>query len=264
MALIVVKVGGSVITQKASNIPTVDFNNLESVVEQLAAYSRDNEKTKIVFIHGVGSYGHPIVRQSGIDKGIVDQNQLLAFAQTQKLQSELNCIVVGAFHKKGVPAMPCQLSDQAVMEKGRLVSLNLEAISGMLEIGMVPVCYGVPAYDTAQGCSILSGDQIAPYLARHLKANRIVEACDVGGIYTQDPKIYPDAKLIKEINMNNQRKIEQGLSGSRAIDVTGGMRQKYLELLNVSDKGISAQIIHFLDLSQALSGDKNIGTFITI
>jgi len=263
MELIVVKVGGSVITQKASNVPSVNFKNLELVAEQLAAYSKENADTRIIFVHGVGSYGHPIVKQSGIDKGISDSRQLLAFAQTQKLQNELDCIVVGALHKKGIPAMPCQLSDHAIMEKGRIISLDLGAISGMLKIGLVPTCYGVPAYDIAQGCSILSGDQIAPYLARHLKASRIIEACDVGGIYTQDPKTYPDAKLIKEININNRQEIEQGLSGSCAIDVTGGMRQKYLELLSIAKLGIACQIISYQDIRRSLEGEKA-GTMISL
>lgn len=259
MEILIIKIGGSVITQKESNTPSVNAGNLETIAGQLSGINKD--ALKYVLVHGAGSYGHPIVKQSGIDKGIASDAQLFAFAQTQKLQNELNCIVAGFLHRKGIPAISCQLSDQAIMEKGRLKSLDVRAISGMLRIGMVPVCYGVPAYDEVQGCSILSGDQIAPFLAEKLGAGKIIEACDVGGIYTSDPKKDKDAVLIAKIGRGNFRQIEGSISGSLAIDVTGGMRQKYLELVEAAKIGIPSQIIHFSSLAGALSG-KPIGTCI--
>lgn len=255
MELIVIKIGGSVVTQKESNTPSVDFGNLELVAEQLAALKKAGSP-RYVLIHGAGSFGHPIVKQSGIDKGIENASQLLAFAQTQKLQNDLNCFVCDALHKKGIPAMPCQLSAGAVMEKGRLKHLDLGAINGMLEIGLVPVCFGVPAYDSVQKCSILSGDQIAPYLAGHLPAQKIIEACDVGGIYAHDPKIDPKARLINEITARNLSSVQGALSDSLAIDVTGGMRQKCAELIAAARLGIPSQIVHFTYLSDACFGKK--------
>ncbi len=63
----------------------------------------------------------------------------------------------------------------------------------LVEIGMVPVLYGVPAYDEKQKCSILSGDEIAPYLAVKLNAERIIHAGNVDGVFTSDPNKNPDA-----------------------------------------------------------------------
>ena len=260
MSLIIVKIGGSVVTQKESNVPSVNFNNLESIAGQLRDFQKKT-RVQYILIHGAGSFGHPIVKQSGIDKGIVDEAQLFAFAQTQVLQNKLNCIVADYLHQQGIPAIPCQLSGQAVMEAGRLKSLNLDAIAGLVNIGMVPVSYGVPAYDTAKKCSILSGDQIAPYLAIHLGAEKIIEACDVEGIFTSDPKNNPAARLISLIDRTNISTIERSLTGSNAIDVTGGMRQKYFELVEAAKKGIPSQIVHFSRLSDALAG-KESGTTI--
>jgi isopentenyl phosphate kinase len=262
MELIVIKIGGSVITQKESNTPSVDFQNLEAVARQLCDLKVAGSP-KYILIHGVGSFGHPIVKQSGIDKGIKNPSQLLAFAQTQRLQNQLNCVVVGHLHKKGINAMPCQLSDHAVMSGGRIKSLELKAITGMLEIGLVPTCFGVPAYDEAQGCSILSGDQIAPYLAQKMGAIRIIEACDVEGVCDKNPKVHSDAKLIAEIGAADWNEVKGSLSGSLAIDVTGGMRQKYLELAEAAKNGIPSQIVHFLKLSEAIAG-KRTGTQILV
>ena len=141
--------------------------------------------------------------------------------------------------------------------------MEFKTIKGMVKLGMIPVCYGVPAYDEAQGSSILSGDQIAPYLALKLKAKKIIEAGDVEGIFTGDPKKNKKAELIKEINKKNFNEIEKHLSGSQTTDVTGGMKQKYLELAGTAKKGIPAQIVHFRDLEKVLSG-KKVGTTINL
>ncbi len=256
MELIVIKIGGSVVTDKKSVTPKINSKNLKIVAEQLK-----NFKLPYVLIHGAGSFGHPLVKRTGIDKGIKNRSQLIAFAEIQKLQNQLNCLVCAALIKEGIPAVPCQASSHAIMKNGRLVKMEVKAIEGMVKLGMVPVCFGVPAFDEAQGSSILSGDQIAPYLALKLKAKKIIEAGDVEGIYTSDPKKNKKAELIKEINKKNFNEIIKYLSGSQTTDVTGGMKQKYLEIAEAAKKGIPAQIVYFRDLEKALVGER-VGTTI--
>ena len=147
------------------------------------------------------------------------------------------------------------------MERGRLVKMDVEVTTGLLRLKMVPVCYGVPAYDKIWGSSILSGDQIAPYLAKHLNAQKIIEAGDVEGIFTADPKVDKKATLIKEINAANYEEIIKHLGGSLATDVTGGMKQKYLELVDAAKTGIVCQLVHFKALKAALAGQP-VGTTI--
>jgi isopentenyl phosphate kinase len=129
---------------------------------------------------------------------------------------------------------------------------------------MVPVSYGVPAYDRIYGSAVLSSDQIAPWLAINLGARRMIEICDVGGIYTGDPHIDKDAKIISRINLENYTEIGKYLSGSSApADVTGGMRQNYFETLDAAKAGIVCQICHFKSLREALD-EKPVGTVIDL
>lgn len=258
MDLTIIKIGGSVITRKESLLPKLNLKNLKIVAKQLK-----NFKRPYILIHGAGSFGHQIVKRTKIDKGIKNRSQLIAFAETQRLQNKLNYLICEELINEGIPAFPCQPSSHAVLEKGRLVTFSIEAIKGMVGIGLVPVCYGVPAYDKVQGSAILSGDQVAPYLALKFGAKKIIEAGDVEGIFTGDPKKYKKAGMIRKIDKNNFKKIEKFLSGSQAADVTGGMKQKYLELVDVSKKGITAQIVHFESLSKALRGEP-VGTIIDL
>ena len=80
MELIVIKIGGSVITDKKSVTPRINSRNLKIIARQLK-----NFKRPYVLIHGAESFGHPLVKKTGIDKGIKNESQLIAFAETQRL-----------------------------------------------------------------------------------------------------------------------------------------------------------------------------------
>lgn len=160
MNLVILKLGGSVITDKSSKKPKVNYKNLRRIAKEIKK-AHNPEKTRLILIHGAGSYGHQIVKKTGIHKGIKNRSQLIAFAETQRLQNELNSIVTKALIKEGLPAIPCQASSHAVMKSGKLMKMETEAIKGLLNIGMIPVLYGVPAYDQKQKCSIGNGGQFS-------------------------------------------------------------------------------------------------------
>jgi isopentenyl phosphate kinase len=260
--LIILKIGGSIVTDKFSKIPKVNPENLKRIAEEIAAIY-DKEKMSLIIIHGAGSYGHVIVKETGIDKGIETYEQLKAFAETQRLQNELNSIVTRYLIDAGLPTIPCQASAFAVMDLGRIEEMTLSAIEGLLKVGMIPVLYGVPAYDRTQKCSILSGDQIAPYLAKKLNAKKIIHATNVDGVFTDDPNKNSDAKLIPEINSRNINQVKEWLTGSTATDVTGGMLGKVNELLEI---GIESQLVNANisgNIIKAFKGEK-IGTIINL
>jgi len=261
--LIILKIGGSVITDKFSKIPKINEENLKRISKEIASVY-DKEKMSLIIIHGAGSYGHLIVKETGIDKGIKTEEQLKAFAETQRLQNELNSIVTKYFIDSGLPTIPCQASAFAIMSNGRIVNMDTSVIEGLIRIGMIPILYGVPAYDEVQKCSILSGDQIAPYLAVKLNAKKIIHGTNVDGVFTSDPNKNSNAKLIPEINSKNINQVKEWLTGSTATDVTGGMFGKVSELLKI---GIESQLINALvneNISKALLGEKVTGTIIKV
>jgi len=260
--LFILKIGGSIITDKFSKKPKANKENIKRIAKEIASVY-DKDKISLIIIHGAGSYGHVIVKKTGIDKGIDNYEQLKSFAETQRLQNDLNSIFTKYLIEAGLPAIPCQASSFVVMDLGRVEEMGLNAIKGLLELKMIPVLYGVPAYDKTQKCSILSGDQIAPYLAVKLNAKKIIHATNVDGVFTSDPNKDSKAKLIPEISSKNIDQVKELLTGSTATDVTGGMFGKVSELLEI---GIESQIINALEfgnVSKALIGEK-IGTVIKV
>lgn len=111
--LIILKIGGSVITDKFSKKPKVNLKNLKRISKEIAlAY--DPKRFSLILIHGAGSYGHLKVKKTGIDKGIKNREQLRSFAQTQRLQNELNTIFTKYLINENLPAIPFQASANAL------------------------------------------------------------------------------------------------------------------------------------------------------
>jgi len=259
----IIKLGGSIITKKESEKPEVNYSNLKRSAKEIADVYKE-QNLSLIIIHGAGSYGHQIVKKTGIDKGIEKKEQLIAFAETQRLQNELNTIVTKIFIEEGLPAIPYQASSNAIMKNGKLIKMDISVIKNLLEIEMVPVLYGVPAYDTDQKCSILSGDEIAPYLGEQLNVKKIIHGTNVDGIFTDDPNLNKDAKLIPLITRKNFEEVKNFLSGSTHVDVTGGMLNKVIKIADIARKNIEIQFINALadgNIKKALLGE-NVGTLV--
>ena len=98
--------------------------------------------------------------------------------------------------------------------------------------------YGVPALDHIQGCSILSGDQIAPFVATRLGIATLIHATDVDGVFETDPALDPSARRIARIDHESWDEVRLSLDGSRAVDVTGGMAGKIAALMELARGGL--------------------------
>ncbi len=229
-ALIILKIGGSVITDRNQDRPILVRSRLMRISQEISS-ARLPSGSRLLLIHGAGSFGHPIVRRTGIHEGIVCQEQLLAFGETQRLQTWLNACVVRYLLREGLPAFPFQPSSLAVTDKGRISSMDLTALMGLLELGMIPVLYGVPVMDTIQGCSILSGDQLLGYLGEHLDATMVLHATNVSGVFTADPIQDKQAQFLPRVILGNTDDLPPGVGGSAVTDVTGGLRKKLQEML---------------------------------
>ncbi len=256
--LTILKIGGSVITDRKDERPRLRGQRLARIAREIVEGWRAGE-SRLIIIHGAGSFGHPIVRRTGIDRGVSDGPQRIAMGETQRLQNELSTRVARHLLQAGVPAFPCQPSASAIMASGALVSLDTEALEGLLETGLVPVLNGVPAYDREQGCSILSGDQIAGFLYHRLGGERILHGTDVKGIYSADPSRDPKARFFSTLDLSGSAGLPEGVTGSSVTDVTGGMWKKLEEMRAAKASGQVFDATTRGNVRRALQGE-TVGT----
>jgi len=258
----VLKLGGSVITDKSADQPLLRRDRLDALAAELA--SLPSEKRPRALVHGAGSFGHLIVSRTRIHERVKTQADRMAWAETQILQNELNVSVCRALLAVGIPAIPHQASAGVTLRDKVIEGFFSEAVTALVAEGLVPVLYGVPAVDLSGGCSILSGDLLAPRLAGELGCDLVVYGTDVDGVFDADPRQSPGAKQVARINRENWEAVRTGLGGSASVDVTGGMAAKVAELVAWAKRGIAARIVDATRpgrVAAALRGE-SVGTLI--
>lgn len=247
----ILKIGGSVITDKSADDGAARMDEIRRIAGEIAGF-----KGKLIIVHGAGSFGHPQVKRFGLT-GKFDHTGSIV---THMSVRELNTMVVEALDNAGVNALPVHPMACAVSENSRIKSMFLEQIEQMLSSGFVPVLHGDMVMDTELGTSVLSGDQIVPYLAIQMKASRIGIGSAEEGVLDNNGEVIPN------ISNDNFSKIKEYLGGSANTDVTGGMLGKVLELLNLSERSNSTSYIFNAgntgNVSVFLNGN-NIGTAIS-
>ncbi|MEA3343780.1 MAG: isopentenyl phosphate kinase, partial [archaeon] len=172
-------------------------------------------------------------------------------AMVQNDAARLNRIVVDAFLRNGERAISVQPSSAVVTKNSKIVRWDTEAVKNMLSNRLLPVPYGDVAMDAANGCSIISTEEIFSYLARALGAKRIILVGKVDGVLDSSGKVVP------VISRKNFSDVKGCLQGSDGADVTGGMLHKVEMMLELVGSGIRSEVINGLvagNLERALLG----------
>jgi len=246
--LIILKLGGSVITDKSGEC-RVDKERIAALANEIA--SRKNIFP--VIVHGAGSCGHPEAKEHHLDKGLDTTNKAGIFI-THHAVRRLNDAVVNALRASGVESVGIHPLDACTAKNGRLISFECGPIEQLVKNGIVPVMHGDVVMDEEKGACIVSGDQLVSYLACKIHAKRI-------GLATDVPGVLKDESVIPVINTATAQNLEINESGN--TDVTGGMRGKINELLMLAEKGIESNIFHVSRTGDFLDGRDHGGTVVT-
>lgn len=232
MNIIILKIGGSVITEKGS-ISRARDAEIDRISNEIATFRKDSD-SRLILVHGAGSFGHPQAMKYRINEGFDAQGVYLTHASVKLLNSK----VVGSLNNAGVHALPVHPLSSCVLENGKLIDFQLGQIKVMLEKGIVPVLHGDVVMDRTRGASVLSGDRIIPYLALSLKASNIGAGSDVDGVLDEKEAV------IRKITPFSFFDLKKNIKGSGSTDVTGGMLGKVSELLELAGKGIDSRIFN--------------------
>ncbi len=230
--LVILKMGGAAITDKAGYETA-----REEVIWKLssaALQALQNDKSlQLIIVHGAGSFGHPHVIKHGVENGVRTPRQALGFCEVRNSCAKLSAAVMAQLLDAGVPAVLLPTGALAVQKNKRISSFNLALVRHALNLGLVPVLRGDMVFDEALGASVCSGDQVVSYLCSKLKVARAVFATDVDGVFLEDPKKNKAAKMFHEIRLRDLHLMRDSVGGSKATDVTGGMRGKLSELSSI-------------------------------
>jgi len=205
---IILKLGGAAITNK-KGLESLKADILHTTVQHIAHTSTSLQGTsKLVTIHGAGSFGHRPARDHNVQGGwfssntdinkSLDLDVLHGFEETRFSVRKLNHQVVGALQKQGVPAvglsalqwwtyLPTQQQDELDKKSSTPpppnsnnnkqnydkikypIDVDLSNLVRMMyNDNVMPVLHGDSVYNKHQGCSVLSGDRIITELCFRL------------------------------------------------------------------------------------------------
>jgi isopentenyl phosphate kinase len=258
--LTVLKIGGSVITDKNGELAA-----RTSEMSRLAEEMQKANVQNLILIHGGGSFGHPVAEKYGIKDGYKDEGQKNGFAETHHVMTVLNGLFMDSLIWRDIPAVSITPSSCIITKKGRIHSFEDNPLKTLLRMDFLPVMYGDAVFDTESGFTILSGDQLASYLAIKFNARQIIMGVDVDGLYDDDPKAKKTAKLFTHLTLRELKNLQNRLAKPSACDVTGGMFGKMTELMPVLEQGIPVSIVNAAKpnyVYKALKGEKVEGTHI--
>lgn len=232
MNVTILKIGGSVLTDKSRpSTPRPDQ------IRRIAAEIKAGMRSKLVLVHGAGSFGHHQAKEYGLKSGL-NEKSIRGIMPTHNAVRELNDMIVTALYANGVYAAPVHPLSACVLKDGRIEHLGLDVIDRMLADGIVPVLHGDVVMDTVKGIDVLSGDQLVAYLAKALGAKKVGIGTNVDGVYAKD------FKIIRAITPSHIHQVKESLSGSGGVDVTGGMYGKIMELMELTGSGVTSCVFN--------------------
>ena len=260
-----VKLGGSLITDKRSpETPRLDV--LARLASEIAQARTQRPDLALILGHGSGSFGHMAAERNRVHEG--GMGNWFGYAETGAIAQRLNRLVVDALLGAGVPAVSLQPSASAICRDGELVSMSLAPLQTLLTHGAVPLLYGDVAIDRSRGMTIISTEQVLAYVARNLRAARLVEVGEVQRVFSADPHSDPQARLLRCITPSSLSAAELELQGSHGVDVTGGMRSKVESLMRLVQElpDLKVQIIGGIEpgvlLQTLVDEDAGVGTIL--
>jgi isopentenyl phosphate kinase len=250
-----VKLGGSVITEKAAAHAVLRKDVLERLAREVVEAGGET-----VVLHGAGSYGHPGAKRHGLKAGLTHEGAAAGAAEVRLQVDELQKAVCSALRAAGAAPWPLPASSVSWMRDGRPRQVDWEIFDAALGRGFVPVTGGDVVLDEVIGVSIMSADDIAEALSRHLHPSLVVFAVDTDGVFDRDPND-PEARLIQRLKANEKPAFTAAAGG--ADDVTGGMAAKVRAAQAIAFGGARVRIVNGLKpgrVLKALKGEPVEGT----
>lgn len=223
--MLLIKLGGSVITDKGK-YATFRKENAQRLMDELRSGMNAVGDSRLILVHGAGSFGHILAHEYDIDKGMEKARDFLNIVPAIKRDLHtLNALVEELLTERGFH--PVTMQPEVILHKhgeNEFTPIQ-EGMSGLLSFldnGFLPVLYGDVVSDDEKGFSICSGDDIINALSRVPEVDRIIFVTDVHGIFNTKS----DGTLGEMIEHCTPAEVLEmmGEIGKGSVsDVTGGM-----------------------------------------
>ena len=246
---IVVKIGSS--SLQHSQTGELDYVKLERLVRELSDI-RNQGKEVILVTSGAIAAGKSAVnlKQYGGDSHSLSVKQACAAIG----QARLMMIYQKLFMEYN------QIAAQILMTRNTIVdNINRynahNTFSELLRMGAIPIVNEndtIATYEIIYGDNdILVGDNdtLSAVVAALVEADLLILLSDIDGLYTDDPRINPNARFIDTVKELNEELMRMGKASTGSNVGTGGMNTKLTAAKIATCSGADMVIANSVDIS---------------
>ncbi len=253
--LIFLKLGGSLITDKTTP-HTARLEAIHRIASEIAAARIKHPDLRLVIGHGSGSFGHVPAHRYQTRQGVRTPEQWQGYAEVWHEARLLNQIVIESLYNARLPVLAFPPSAGAVVSMGKVDQWDLSALQAVLNSNLIPVVNGDVAIDRITGGTIVSTEDVFVFLAKTLHPAKILMAGIEPGVWADYPTC---TRLLPAITPADRVRISGDLQGSAAVDVTGGMADKVVNMLALVEADPRLEVMIFSgegqgQVEQALDG----------
>ncbi|WP_297238967.1 glutamate 5-kinase [uncultured Faecalicoccus sp.] len=254
---IVIKVGSSSITHENGDL---NLSRIERLVRVLCDL-RSQGKDVVLVSSGAIACGRRALHIGRRPETIAEKQAFAAVGQArlmmvyQRLFSEYNTVASQILLTKNI------MMEKRSRQNARNTFLEL------FELDCIPIVNEndtISTHELEEVESFGDNDQLASTVGALINADLVILLSDIEGLYTDNPKTNPDAKLIQYVTKIDSSLMEMGKSESGSNVGTGGMSAKLVAAQIAMDAGADLVIAKFEDgiVTKILQGEPT-GTYFT-
>ena len=251
---VVVKLGSNLLAGPDRGL---DLGCMASLVGQIATIRREGMEVVLV-TSGAMASGREILGRVPEHRGVPLKQVLASVGQGRLMQAYDRL-----FGEHGITVA------QALVSRGdlsdRLGYLNVRnTLNTLLELGVQPIVNenDVVAVEEIKGTRFGDNDNLSAMVANLVDADLLMILSDVAGLYTSDPSLDPDAKLIPRVEAIDES-ITSLAQGTKSTEAVGGMVTKLQAASLATTSGVDVVIAkgRMEDVIPRLARGEGLGTF---
>ena len=247
---IVIKIGSSLVTNQGKGL---DQDRLSSIAKQIA-YLKSEGKTVVLVSSGAIAEGMQRLNWSGCPSELYKLQAAAAVGQMGLVQTYESC-----FQEYNLHTAQLLLTHEDISDRKRYLNIG-STLGELLELGVVPI---INENDSVVTDEIRFGDNdtLAALVTNLIDADALVILTDQAGLYTADPRIDSNAKLLNSV-MAEDALIEQMAASTGGSIGRGGMLTK-ITAAKLAAKGGASTIIasgHEENILIHLAQGESVGT----
>ena len=255
---IVVKVGSSSLLHSSTN--RLDYHKIDVLVRELSDL-KNRGKDVILVSSGATAVGREVIRRTKSSADLVEDSKITVKQACAAIgQARLMMTYQRFFTDYN------QISAQILMDKNSIMEnlskYNLyNTFNELLKFDCIPIVNendSVATYEYSVG----DNDNLSAMVASLMHADLLILLSDVDGLYTDDPRINPDAEYIEYVPHLDENLMKMAKHSTGSESGTGGMSTKLQAAMIATKSGCDMVIVnsrHMKVIHEVVQG-RNYGT----